>query len=107
MRTSPFSFDKLSSEIERVNALREAVQLDAFDSLVMHQVHLAEMLLAEFGDRHRAAKWMASHHRLFGGRTAYQVLADMDEPILWEALERRGQSESDGATVCRSHGPVY
>ncbi|MBB6187978.1 hypothetical protein [Rhodanobacter sp. MP7CTX1] len=84
------------------NTLREAVHLSAFDTLVVRQVHLAETLLTELGERHRAAKWMASHHRSFDGRTAYQVLADMEEALLWNALERRGYNESDSESVFKS-----
>jgi hypothetical protein len=92
-------FLQISAELERIHLLKEQTTLNAFSALERSHLCLAELLLSEFADRRRAAHWMAQHHRVFEGRTAYQLRAERDDGAVWDELERKGHlvalNESD------------
>lgn len=88
MRSRTISFLAIATEIARINALREQAMEEAFAVLESQQASLANMLLQSTGDRRRAVRWMCLHQRAFGGRMAYEVLADGDEDSVWDEVSR-------------------
>jgi hypothetical protein len=91
MRNCTVTFQEIAREIGRIDALREAVMSKAFVELESQHAALALMLLHTVGDRQKAVRWMYLHQRIFGGRTAYDVLADGDEDAVWEAVSGMGR----------------
>jgi hypothetical protein len=64
----------------RLAAFREEVVMNAFAALEERHALLAEMLVAHFGSRSKAARWMCSHQHSFEGGTGDDVIVagDMD-----------------------------
>lgn len=89
-------FSRLAGSLERLRAERQRTIDDAFASVCAQKQLLATFLVEQFGDAHRAARWMASHQRTFGGRSPLEVLADGDEDALWDALHRAAVNGEDG-----------
>jgi hypothetical protein len=80
------NFMDIASEIRRVTSLREQLVLEAFEALTYRHNVLAQTLIESVGSRHRAAHWMCTSRRAFDGRSAYDVLADGYEDIVWDQL---------------------
>lgn len=89
-------FSRLAGSLERLRVERQKTIDDAFDSLCARKRLLASLLIEQFGDSHRAARWMASHQRAFGGRSPLELLADGDEDMLWDALHRAAPNGEEG-----------
>ena len=81
-------FEAVSAQLEEVHSLKEKTAFAAFSVLEEHLSDLSSMLISGFGDRSRAVRWMCMHHRVFGGRNAYQVIADGETDRLWEEATR-------------------
>jgi len=80
-RTQPaLDFARVSEDMARLAAFREEVVMNAFAALEERHALLAEMLVAHFGSRSKAARWMCSHQHSFEGRTGDDVIVagDMD-----------------------------
>lgn len=82
-------------EVTRLQEARERAMLKAFEVLEQHECELAELLLQTLGDRVRAARWMCVHQRAFGGRSAYETLADGEVDRIWDRL--LGDEGRDGS----------
>lgn len=80
------SFQELADRIRDMQAWREKVQSNAFATLEPIAPALARLLLENLRTRERAAQWMAMPQRMFGGRNAYQVLADGEVDLIWDCL---------------------
>jgi hypothetical protein len=81
-------FDSISSELARLNLMREKVMTDAFETLERTHTLLAQMLLTHVGDRRKAACWMCSRKSAFDGRNGYDLLAEGDLEKVWDEIER-------------------
>ncbi|QDE39829.1 DUF2384 domain-containing protein [Luteibacter pinisoli] len=84
------AFAALAGHLERLRVERQHLIDDAFSSLCARRALLAGMLIEEFGSPARAAIWVTSHQRVFGGRTPLEVLAEGDDDLVWDALGRDG-----------------
>ena len=80
------NFSEVAREVERVNAIRDKVVLDAFTTLECRYATLARTLVDNVGSRQRAAFWMCTHQKAFDGRMAYELLAEGDEDQVWERI---------------------
>ena len=85
-------FQYIAAQLSQINAAREKVILDAFGELEARDPALATLLLQRIGERSRAARWMSSHQRAFGGLSAYDLLADGDVDAIWDELAENGSS---------------
>ncbi len=99
MRKPQIRFPDIAAELARINAEREALVLDAFAKLEHRLPALAQVLLGSVGSRQRAANWMCAHQRVLDGRTAYEVLGDGDEDIVWDALSGARGVDAAGRPV--------
>ena len=88
-------FRTIAAELVDLNAAREAAVLAAFASLEDEIPALASMALQNIGERSRAARWMSMHQNAFGGRSAYDLLADGDIDTVWDRIS--GECETSGA----------
>jgi hypothetical protein len=79
---------RVSNELERLHAIREQVITDAFGVFEKRYVTPAALLLQHFGDQKKAARWMCSHQKVFDGRTAYNVIAEGDDEMVWDEIQR-------------------
>ncbi|GLQ90837.1 hypothetical protein GCM10007898_44130 [Dyella flagellata] len=84
-------FEKILVDIRRVDAMRDTLLSEAFSALEIMQSNLASMLLLNVGDRHLAERWMSTHRRAFGGRTAYEMLVDGELDVVWEKVSSEGR----------------
>jgi hypothetical protein len=82
--------EQVSSMINRLHVERERVIIEAFVTLEAKHALLAEMLKQHVGNRKRAAQWMCSHQRVFGGRTGYDLIAEGDAESVWDEVQRLG-----------------
>lgn len=89
-------FRNVAVELVRLNSARETAIVDAFTALEEHIPALASLAVQNIGERGRAAHWMSMHQRAFGGRSAYDLLADGDVDTVWDRL-----TGEDGAPVPR------
>lgn len=96
MRRSTMNFNEVAQEIRRINAERDQFVLCAFSTLECRHTALAQTLVANIGNRQRAAYWMCTHQRAFEGRTAYEMLADGNEDQVWERIP--GSPDGDAAS---------
>lgn len=80
------SFQELADQIRDMQALREKVHASAFSTLERLAPALVRLLLEDLRMPERAAQWMAMPQRQFGGRNAYQVLADGEVDLIWDCL---------------------
>jgi hypothetical protein len=80
------NFRGITEELRQAEALHEAAIARAFHSLEQQDPALAHRLLENLGDRQRAARWMCLHQRAFGGRTAYELLAEGDLDTVWDRV---------------------
>ena len=85
-QSNPFA--ALSAQLEDVDVRREQVAATAFSVLEACRSDFSNMLINGLGDRTKAMRWMSMHHRSFGGRNAYRVLADGEADLLWEKVAR-------------------
>jgi hypothetical protein len=92
-------FSRFAGSLERLRAERQRTINAAFDSLRERNALLASLLIEQLGDAHRAALWMTSHQRTFGGRSPLEVLADGDEDTLWDALNRAAANSEEGGVA--------
>lgn len=84
----PIRFARISGEMDRILAERDKLVMDTFAELEASHRDLAEMLVCHAGSRLRAARWMCSRQAQFGGRSAYDILADGDADAIWDCLSR-------------------
>ena len=73
-------------EMQRLNAMRDRLMIDAFSALESHHKQLAEMLILHVGGRTKAARWMCAHQKVFEGRTAYDMVSDGDMEAIWDEI---------------------
>lgn len=81
-------FEQMNAIVSHANALREEAISDAFAALCIQKPSLSQTLVEQLGDCNKAARWMSQRHRAFDSRNAYEVLAEGDEDLVWDALER-------------------
>jgi hypothetical protein len=79
-------FRTVVAELARLHAARETAMHEAFAVLEIQESELAALVLQNLGDRTRAARWMCMHQRAFGGRSAYEALADGEVDRVWDRL---------------------
>ncbi|HKT26868.1 DUF2384 domain-containing protein [Dyella sp.] len=79
-------FENILVDIRRVDAMRDALLSEAFSALEDTQSNLASMLLLNLGNRHLADRWMSTRRRVFGGKNAYEMLADGELDLVWEKV---------------------
>lgn len=70
--------------------------LAAFATLERQDATLAVLPTQHLGDRQRAARWMGMHQRAFGGRSAYEALADGEIDRVWDRV--LGSDDGDAAS---------
>lgn len=90
-------FRRIVDELARLHAQREATMLAAFAMLERQDASLAVLITQNLGDRTRAARWMCMSQRAFGGRSAYEALADGDIDCVWDRV--LGSEGTDGALL--------
>jgi hypothetical protein len=89
MHRYPQALAEVAQEVDALYVRREAVLAEGFERLRQGRPKLAEMLIAIFGDGHKASHWLCTHQKRLDCRTAWQALADGDEESLWDILEVR------------------
>jgi len=95
--TPQHRFRAIVDELERLHAQREAAVLAAFATLEKADATLAVLITQNVGDRLRAARWMCMHQRAFGGRSAYETLADGEIDRVWDRV--LGSEGADAALL--------
>ncbi|RUL65756.1 DUF2384 domain-containing protein [Dyella dinghuensis] len=88
VRTDHTYLAQVSKELERLQAAREQIITDAFSVFEKRYVTPAALLLQHFGDSRKAARWLCSHQKVFGGRTAYDVIVEGDDEMVWDEIQR-------------------
>ena len=92
MRKVTIRFQDVATELAQINILRDGVMERAFGMLEQRHAMLATMLVQSLGDRQRAVRWMCRHQNAFGGRTAYELLADGEEDGVWDEIALMGEA---------------
>ncbi|PXV60499.1 Protein of unknown function [Dyella jiangningensis] len=92
MRKVTIRFQDVATELAQINALRDDVMERAFVVLEQRHATLASMLVQSLGERQRAVRWMCRHQNAFGGRTAYELLADGEEDAVWDEISLLGDA---------------
>jgi hypothetical protein len=87
----------VAEELRELDHVREAAIERAFRVLEAQHAAIANLVLQLIGDRQRAARWMSMHQRAFGGRSAYDLLADGDVDTLCDRLS--GEAPAPSSTV--------
>ncbi|MEO6923760.1 MAG: hypothetical protein ABI142_08045 [Bryocella sp.] len=77
-----------ASEAVRIKELRATVVLEAFAFLELNHPSLTNMLLKNFGNRQKAARWMCVYQRSLGGKSAYEAVEDGNEGGVLNAIAR-------------------
>jgi hypothetical protein len=80
------SLRSVADELQRLDSAREKAISQAFHTLENQDPALAHLVLQNIGDRQRAARWMCMHQRAFGGRSAYELLAEGDVDTVWDRV---------------------
>ncbi|HET6804119.1 MAG TPA: antitoxin Xre/MbcA/ParS toxin-binding domain-containing protein [Frateuria sp.] len=91
------SLSAVAEELRGLDRAREAAIQRAFRVLEEQHGAVAHLVLQFIGDRDRAARWMCMHQRAFGGRSAYDLLADGDIDTVCDRLY--GQSSASQPTM--------
>ncbi|WP_232823603.1 antitoxin Xre/MbcA/ParS toxin-binding domain-containing protein [Dyella sp. C9] len=86
MRKTTIRFQDVATELAQINAQRDGVMERAFAMLEQRHATLAAMLVQSLGDRQRALRWMCRHQSAFGGRTAYELIADGEDDTVWDEI---------------------
>jgi hypothetical protein len=86
MRKTTIRFQDVATELAQINAQRDGVMERAFTMLEQRHATLAAMLVQSLGDRQRALRWMCRHQSAFGGRTAYELIADGEDDTVWDEI---------------------
>ncbi len=86
MKSKGDSFADVVDRIDKVNALRDTVIMHGFTVLEARNPSFAHMLIQQFGDRRKAARWMCIPQRAFDGQSAYQLLADGEPDRVWSRI---------------------
>lgn len=86
MRKMTIRFQDVTTELAQINAQRDGVMERAFAMLEQRHATLAAMLVQSLGDRQRAVRWMCRHQNAFGGRTAYELIADGEQDAVWDEI---------------------
>jgi hypothetical protein len=86
--TSPIDLGRVSTEIERLLTLREQTILNAFSMFEKRYANLEAVLLQHFSDPKKAARWMCTYQKAFGGRMGYDVIAEGDDDAAWDEIAR-------------------
>jgi hypothetical protein len=76
----------VAEELRALDRAREAAIQRAFLMLEAQHAAIAHLVLQFIGDRPRAARWMSMHQRAFGGRCAYDLLAEGDLDTVCDRL---------------------
>jgi hypothetical protein len=87
-KTTLSSFKQVNEELAELEALRKDLMAHAFMLLEQKHQQLAQALLQYLRDRRKAEVWMATKHRVFDGKTAYEYLDDSGEDLIWDELEQ-------------------
>lgn len=80
------SLAAVAEELRELERAREAAVQRGFGVLEEQHAAVAQLVLQFFGDRQRAVRWMCMHKRVFGGRSAYDLLADGDIDTICDHL---------------------
>lgn len=80
------SFRELAERIRDMQTLHEKMLANTFAALEQAAPAMALLLLEKLGAREQAAEWMAAPQSTFGGRNAYEVLADGETERVWDCL---------------------
>ena len=78
------SFKQIGGEIERARLMREQAISNAFLVLMAQKPLLAESLIEHLGSSANASRWMCSHQRVFDGKTAYDLLSEGGDELVWD-----------------------
>ncbi|HEY2624036.1 antitoxin Xre/MbcA/ParS toxin-binding domain-containing protein [Dyella sp. Tek66A03] len=92
MRKVTIRFQDVATELAQINILRDEVMERAFGALEKQHASLATMLVQSLRDRDRAVRWMCRHQHAFGGRTAYELLADGEADTVWDEVALVGDA---------------
>ena len=92
MRKVTMKFQDVATELAQINTLRDDVMERAFGALEKQHASLATMLVQSLRDRDRAVRWMCRHQNAFGGRTAYELLADGEADTVWDEIALMGDA---------------
>ncbi|THD07171.1 antitoxin Xre/MbcA/ParS toxin-binding domain-containing protein [Rhodanobacter lindaniclasticus] len=76
----------VAEELRELERAREAAVQRGFRVLEEQHAAVAQLVLQSIGDRQRAVRWMCMHQRAFGGRSAYDLLADGDIDTVCDRL---------------------
>jgi len=82
------SFKQIGGEIERARLMREQAISNAFLVLMAQKPLLAESLIEHLGSSANASRWMCSHQRVFDGKTAYDLLSEGGDELVWDQIGR-------------------
>lgn len=82
------SFKEVGGAIERARLMRVQAISNAFLVLMQHKPLLAESLIEHLGSSANASRWMCSHQRVFGGKTAYDLLSEGWDELVWDEIGR-------------------
>ncbi|MGB3749798.1 MAG: antitoxin Xre/MbcA/ParS toxin-binding domain-containing protein [Rhodanobacter sp.] len=80
------SLAAVAEELGDLERAREAAIQRGFRVLEERHAAVAQLVLQSIGDRQRAVRWMAMRQRAFGGRSAYDLLADGDIDTVCDRL---------------------
>ncbi|SEI89631.1 MbcA/ParS/Xre antitoxin family protein [Frateuria terrea] len=80
------SLRNVSEELRGLDRVRDAAVQRAFSVLEEQHAAIAHLVIQSIGDRQRAARWMCMHQRAFGGRSAYDLLAEGDVDTVCDRL---------------------
>jgi hypothetical protein len=84
--TPDHSLAAVVEELRELERAREVVVQRGFRMLEEQHAAFAQLVLQFIGDRQRAVRWMCVHQRAFGGRSAYDLLADGDIDTVCDRL---------------------
>jgi len=82
------NFKQVGGAIERARLMREQAISNAFLVLMERKPLLAESLIEHLGSAANASRWMCSHQRVFEGKTAYDLLSEGGEDLVWDQIGR-------------------
>lgn len=105
MRKVTIRFQDVASELAQLSAQRDDLMERAFGVLEQRHATLAAMLVQCLGDRQRAVRWMCRHQSAFGGRSAYELIANGEEDAIWDEIAL--MSETPLATRLNSARMAY
>lgn len=90
-RKPALQFAEIAAEIRRVTSVPDQLVHAACDAFEYRHVVLAQTLVDSMGSWQR---WMCTDLRAFDGRSAYDILADGDEDLVWDQLPGGVQAQA-------------